>query len=413
MEFDGASVTRDEGGADAGCNVRGDFAAADAAAPGSCPATGGAPTPQDTCDSWKLLDLLVQGQMDASGIPAVAVAIVRNGEPWYASAWGRRHVGPSRPALADTPFMLASISKTITATAVLQLVEDGVFGLDDDIDDILDFAVDNPRVPGDEVITVRHLLTHTSGLIDDEAVWGGYPGEAGSLYVLGDSPISLRDFMVGYFTPGGAWYDASRNFAPDPPGSAYEYSNLATALLGYLVEAATGTPLDDHSDTRIFAPLSMSDTGWHLADFAANDVAMPYESFGGDFYEWGLYGYPDYPDGQLRASVADLARFLAAWASGGLLDGMRILDAATVAEALTIQFPAVDATQGLSWYTDTIGGRAVIGHNGGDYGVTTDMFFDPATGHGVIVLLNTDDTGARVRAMQRIEEMLFTIAEAG
>ncbi|MBM4247491.1 MAG: beta-lactamase family protein, partial [Deltaproteobacteria bacterium] len=176
----------------------------------------------------------------------------------------------------------------------------------------------------------------------------------------GDSPIALRDFMVGYFTPGGACYDATKNFTASPPGTHYLYSNLATALLGYLVEAATGTRLDDHCDARIFAPLSMADTGWHLADFAPRDVAMPYESVGGELYEWGLFGYPDYPDGQLRSSADDLARFLAAWAGAGTYDGAQILEAATVAEALSVQFPDIDPTQGLSWYYDTVGARTVV-----------------------------------------------------
>lgn len=401
----------DSGGA-TGCAVRGEFSGANSAAPANCADVGAAPVQRDSCDAFDLIDLLVNAQLEATGIPGAGVAIVRNGLPFWSKGYGERHIGPSRPVLIDTPFMLASISKTITATAALQLVEDGVFGLDDDIDSILDFAVNNPQVPGDEVMTVRHLLTHTSGLIDDEDVWGGYPGQNNSLYALGDSPIALRDFMIGYFTPGGTWYRANRNFAGTQPGASYEYSNLATALLGYLVEVASGVPFDDYCDTNIFAPLGMNDTGWHFADFNANDVAMPYESFGSQRVEWGQYGFPDYPNGQLRSSAADLARYLAAWASGGILDGQRILEEATVADALTVQFPSIDATQGLSWYYETIGSRSVVGHNGGDYGATTDMFLDPTTGNGVILLINTGDTGPRLKAMQKIEEALFAIAEA-
>jgi CubicO group peptidase (beta-lactamase class C family) len=405
-------AAQDEGAIDAGCNSKGRFRAAASPAPMACAVTAAAPQARDVCDGWQLLDLLIEGQRQATGIPGVGAAIVRAGEPLWSKGYGQRSVTPSRPVLASTPFMLASISKTIAATAVLQLVEDGALTLDQDIDTILDFSVDNPRVPGDEVITVRHLLTHTSGLADDENVWGGFPGEAGSLYTLGDSPIALRDFMVGYFTPGGAWYDPVRNFTKDAPGSGYLYSNLATALLGYLVEAATGTPLDDHSDARIFAPLGMSDSGWHLADFSPSDVAMPYESFGGEFFEWGQYGYPDYPNGQMRASATDLARYLAAWASGGTLDAATILDPATVAEALSVQVPAVDTTQGLSWYHDHYGGRDVVGHSGGDFGATTEMYLDPATGNGIVLLTNTDDTRARVKAMERIAEAMFALAEA-
>ncbi|MFT4569807.1 MAG: CubicO group peptidase (beta-lactamase class C family) [Hyphomicrobiaceae bacterium] len=402
----------DRGEATADCGVRGLFKARKAAAPGACASTAGAPVAADSCDAFELLDLLIEAQMEATGIPGLGAAVVRAGEPLWSKGYGQRQISPSRPVLTDTPFMLASISKTVTATAILQLVDDGEFGLDDDIATILDFNVDNPRVSGDEVITVRQLLTHTSGLVDDDNVWGGYPGESGSLYALGDSPIALRDFMIGYFTAGGTWYDSSLNFTANAPGTNFEYSNLATALLGYLVEAATGTSLDDHSETRIFGPLGMSASGWHLADFTAADVAMPYESFGSSRVEWGQYGFPDYPNGQMRASAQDLARYLAAWASGGILDGQRILEAATVAEALSVQQPAVESTQGLSWYYDKVGTRDVVGHNGGDYGATTDMFFDPATGHGVVVLINTGDTGARIRAMQTIEKALFAIAEA-
>jgi CubicO group peptidase (beta-lactamase class C family) len=406
------NLLADAGSIDAACNVRGRFKAGAALAPPACPDTAATPAPRDGCDAWELMDRLVEGQMEAASIPGVGVALVSNGAVVWSKGYGQRSVQPSRPALANTPFMLASISKTFTATAVLQLVQDGVFGLDDDIATILDFPVDNPRVAGNEVITVRHLLAHTSGLADDENVWGGYPGEADSLYVLGDSPIALREFVAGYYVPGGQWYDPARNFTADPPGTGYLYSNVAVALLGQLVEAATGTPLDEWCDAHIFAPLGMNDTGWHLADFATTDVAMPYETTGAGFAAYGQYGYPDYPNGQLRSSAADLGRFLAAYANGGTLDAARILDQSTVDQMLTVQFPAVDPTQGLIWYYDSIGGRTVVGHNGGDYGASTDMFFDPATGDGVVVLVNVDDSGPVVRAMSRIEEALFAIASA-
>lgn len=405
----GGDVLVDAGSSDSGCNTSGRFQAREASAPASCADTSSSPSPRDVCDGFDLLDLLVEGQMEAASIPGLGAALVSQGEVVWSKGYGLRSVSPSRPALADTPFMLASVSKTVTATAVMQLVEDGVLALDDDIDDILGFPVDNPRVPGDEVITVRHLLTHTSGLADDDFVYGGYPGEPDSLYVLGDSPIALGTFLEGYYVPGGDWYDADTNFTPNAPGTSYLYSNVATALLGHLVEASTGTPLDDWCDANIFAPLAMANTGWHLADFSASAVAMPYESFGGAFYEYGQYGYPDYPNGQLRSSAADLARYLAAYANGGALGPVRILEESTVDAMLTVQFPSVDPTQGLSWYYETIAGRDVVGHNGGDYGVTTDMFFDPATGDGAIVLVNVDDSGAVVKAMSRIEEALFRL----
>jgi len=196
------------------------------------------------------------------------------------------------------------------------------------------------------------------------------------------------------------------------PGESYDYCNVATALAGYVVETVGTQPFDDHCDAEIFAPLSMDDTGWHLADFDPDDVAMPYRNTPSGFVAYGHFGYPDYPDGQLRTSAADLGRFLAAISSGGELDGGRILEAGTVEELLTAQVPEVDATQYVYWYATTVVGRSVIGHNGGDNGVATEMYFDPETGVGVVVLANVDWGQTMEPAIEAIEERLFEVGEA-
>ena len=356
----------------------------------------------DTADVWSGVDAFIAAEMENAHIPGLAAAVTRPGEVVWTGAYGWANVADQAPATTDTPFMLASVSKTVTGAAVMQLWEDGEFVLDTPIDDLLPFAVDNPRTE-DELIAVRHLVTHTSALRDN---WGNMP------YASGDSPIALGDFLEGYFVPGGQWYDDTANFYDYLPGEVYNYGNVATALAGYLPEATTGIPLDDQCDADIFAPLGMDHTGWHLADFDEAEVAMPYAWNGNQYMPYGHFGYPDYPDGQLRTSVDDLAAFLAAISGGGELDGARILDSTTVDEMLAPQIPDVDPTQFVLWYQTTIGGRTVVGHNGGDQGVGTEMYFSPDSGIGVIVLMNVDWSFLNGTAIEAIEERLFETAEA-
>jgi len=356
----------------------------------------------DAEDAWAGVDELVAEHAEEAKIIGLAAAVTRPGEVLWLGTYGLAHVQDGRAVTVDTPFMLASASKTVTATAVMQLWEDGALAFDDAVNDIVPFALDNPRVEG-ETIAVRHLVTHTSGIRDN---WGLMP------YSEGDSPYGLGEFLEGYLVDGGSWYDATANFTTAMPGAAWEYGNVATALAGYLVEASTGTAFDDHCDDQIFAPLQMENTGWHLADFDEDELAMPYEVSGNQQFPYGHYGYPDYPDGQLRTSIHDLARFLAAVTADGELEGSRILEEATAQQMFEALEPGADPVQYVFWYGETIAGRSVIGHNGGDNGVATEMFFDPATGIGVIVLMNVDWTTPVEAACAAIQELLFERGEA-
>lgn len=356
----------------------------------------------DTQDAWTGVDEFIAEQAEEARIIGLAAAVTRPGEVLWLGSYGMANVQEEREVTVDTPFMLASASKTVTATAVMQLWEDGELSFDDLVDPILPFPLDNPRVEG-EAIAVRHLVTHTSGIRDN---WDLMP------YDDGDSPYGLGEFLEGYLVEGGTWYDATANFTTAMPGAQWEYGNVATALAGYLVEATTGTPFDDHCDAGIFAPLQMENTGWHLADFDVDELAMPYQVSGNQQFPYGHYGYPDYPDGQLRTSVFDLARFLAAVTADGELDGSRILAADTTEQMFVALEPAADPVQYVFWYGDTIAGRSVIGHNGGDNGVATEMFFDPSTGIGVIVLMNVDWTVPVMTACAEIQELLFERGEA-
>ena len=136
-------------------------------------------------------------------------------------------------------------------------------------------------------------------------------------------------------------------------------------------------PFDAWCDERIFAPLAMHRTSWHLAGLDRSQIAMPYRYRAGRFVPYGQYGYPDYPDGQLRTSVRQLAHHLLAFMGGGEYAGTRILQSDTVDEMRRVQFPGVAHGQGLIWYRFALRGMRLMGHNGGDDGVATQMYFRP------------------------------------
>lgn len=286
----------------------------------------------------------------------------------------------------------------------MRVWETGGLDLDEDVSTYLPFSVVHPDYPATPM-TARMLLTHTSAIKDNWRVLD-------SLYVHGDSPIPLEQFLKDYLTPDGAYYDPGANFQTQAPGAVYQYSNVGVSLAALLVEAISGTAFDQYCRQFIFEPLGMSRTSWHLAGLDKNAIAMPYGylRLAQRYYPYGFYGYPDYPDGALRTTVMDLARFLTAVIQFGSSGETRILKPETVAEMRRVQFPSLAPDQGLVWYYKELSGWTLLGHNGGDRGVATEMFFRPADGVGVILLMNGSWSRKSTPIME-IETRLFQEAD--
>ncbi|MBM3986217.1 MAG: beta-lactamase family protein, partial [Planctomycetes bacterium] len=246
-------------------------------------------------------------------------------------------------------------------------------------------------------ITLRMLLTHTSGLRDN---WGVMP------YYPGDPTYPLADYLHDYLVPGGALYDPAKNFGASAPGTAFAYCNNALALAGLVVQHVTGTPFAARCESRLFGPLGMDETAWFLADLDPAHVAMPCAWNGSGWTAYGHFGFADFPSGQLRTSPGQLARFLAMVMAGGQHGGATILAPGSAAALTTPQVPAIDPSQGLVWYSWQLGGRTLWGHNGGDLGVSTEMWFDPGSGIGVVALTNGE------AYVGPVVDALFDFAEA-
>ncbi len=355
------------------------------------------------------IDAWIRAKMERDHIPGVGVAIVdRHGVVWE-SAYGWADIPGRRPYTLDTLQNVASISKTFTTTAILQLRDQGLLSLDDDVSDHLPFALRNPSYP-DVPITIRHLMTHVSSLRDGTAY--------SRVYACGDPKITLGVWLQAYFTPGGVYYDRDENWETWGPGDRWRYCNVTYGVLGYLVERASGMPFPEFCRRQIFLRLGLEDTAWLLADIDRQRHVVPYTWFddgrprgpawGGmelgvirdegvapDLVAGGYrancaYNHPNYPDGFLRTSVRQLERYLQAYLNGGILDGARILAESTVNEMLTPQLTNEGRAQGLTWYAHRHNGAWAWGHGGSDPGVNNDIRMLPEEGLGVIVLTNTN-----------------------
>jgi CubicO group peptidase (beta-lactamase class C family) len=348
------------------------------------------------------LDQFIAAQMTASHAPGLSAVIVKAGQIAWRGAYGFRDAAATSPVTSDTLFELASVSKTILSVAAMQLEEQGKLSLDGDINAALPFAVRNPGFPT-QAISAHMLLGHVSSIADN------WPIIEMHSVTDGDAPISLLDWFTGYFTPGGAYYSKTANFSKVAPGSAFDYSNQGSALVALIVERISATPFDQYCKQHIFEPLGMSESSYRLADLDRTHIAIPQRWDGTAYQELGHHGFPDYPVGSLRTSAPQLARFLLMFMNGGEYQGVRVLRADTVMKMQTPQYPALEPAIGIIWFSFAQGADVWVGHEGGDPGVSTLMYFRPRDRVGVIVLSNGDP---ETSAVPKIADRLFAEADA-
>jgi CubicO group peptidase (beta-lactamase class C family) len=360
----------------------------------------------------------VRSCMASKHIPGLSLAVIDDGQLVYTGGFGWANLQKHRPMNAYTLINIASVTKTITCTAVMQLWERGKFELDDDVSKYLPFGLRNPAYP-DRAVTIRQLLVHTSSIADGP--------HYSTSYVCGDSPTALESWLRAELTIDGGDDSARRNFHPWPPGTRAAYSNIGYGVLGLLVQRLSGVSYADYVAKHIFEPVRMTESRFFLKGLDFDKHAVPYNYVEGtDFSKiplrdpaWiapadgegtqvphCLYSFVTLSDGLVRTSARELARFLLVYVSGGLLDNERILRSETVAQILSDQKVndpgAGDRRQGLTW--SEFPGE-IWGHTGGDPGVSTSMMFRPRDRRGVVVLTNSDDGESVV---QEVTELIFS-----
>lgn len=363
----------------------------------------------DEGDAGNVDDVVRQKMADA-GIVGAGAAIIVDHEIVWSQGYGLADRASGRAFTTDTVMNIGSISKTVLGAAMMRAVASGVLSLDADINTYLPFRVVNPHQPS-ATITLRHLATHTSGITDR---WAAY---AGTYHYGGDSPEPLGTFLERYLVPGGTLY-AAENFVQAAPGRRREYSNIGAGLAGYIVERATGVPLNVYTREHIFTPLGMTRTGWFLSEIDRANHSTLYVAQNGLTIPIPLYGGTTYPDGGVRTSVADLAKFFAALLHGGTHRGVRILDAEAAKQMVRFQFtdanrpenlPASAGNSGLFWRTKFNGRR--VGHGGSDPGLHTEMLADLGHEIGVVLFVNTSLSGDEQEAVSVIFDAVWKHAE--
>ncbi|WP_235654547.1 serine hydrolase domain-containing protein [Sphingobium yanoikuyae] len=355
------------------------------------------------------LDTFLKVQMKSGGIPGLAVGLARSGQVLLARGYGYADMASRRPVTVDSMFHIASITKTVIATGIMMLAEEGRISLDEPVNRHLDFPVVHPAAPQD-AITARHLLTHMSGISDATYYDVDFrtPGK--------DSPLGLGEFLRSYLVPGGSHYTPSGSYAKAAPGQTYNYCNVGYGLLGYLGGRIAGMDFRTYLQRRLFAPLGMKRLSWTLADVPPRLRVIPYDESEGHLSPVEPVGFPDWSAGMLRASISGFMPFLAASANRGAAGRARMLRAPAMAQMLEMHQPPGLPTwltgQGLGWMQSDEGGVSRINHWGGDPGVFTAAYIDPASMAGVAIFTNTSATAASRAAIRAIASHLLDHARS-
>lgn len=344
-------------------------------------------------------------RMKQSGIPGLAVGIAHRGRLLSARGYGMADIAAGRPVTARTMFHIASITKTITAAAIMMLVDQGRIALDEPVAPHLDFKLAGPR--SDEM-SFRHLLMHTSGISDAHYYEVDFrePGR--------DSDMALDKFVRDYLAPGGEQY-RPENLAR-APGELWDYSNVGYALLGLLANRVTGQDMREFTRAHLFEPLGLKDISWTIKGTPEARRAIPYDMTDGKYEPVELVGFPDWPAGMIRASVADLTLLMASISNKGSGRGSHPIQPASIAEMFEIQKPAGLAEwltgQGLGWQQSRLEGIPRVNHWGGDPGVFTMAYVDPETEAVVVLLSNASTTAETRQALTEIAALSLSVASA-
>jgi CubicO group peptidase (beta-lactamase class C family) len=320
-------------------------------------------------DLEAFLDALLPAQLVNRDIAGAVVAVVKDGQVLLAKGYGYADFAAKVPVDADkTLFRPGSIAKLFTATAVMQLVEQGKLDLDRDVNDYLDFAI--PKTYA-EPVTLRRILTHTAGF--EDAVKNLFVPSAREMR-------PLRDYLIAAMP--------QRIFRP---GTVPSYSNWALTLAGYIVERTSGEPFEKYIEAHILDPLHMTRSSF------AQPLPPTLESLMSQGYLAAAQGPGKFefvlasPAGALSATATDMTRFMLAFLAEGTLDGATILKPETVRAMQARQFevhPALHA-MGLIFIDYSMNGHRIVGHGGDSIYFHSDMILMPDAQVGLFISYNS------------------------
>ena len=320
-----------------------------------------------------VLSAAVERERADKELAAVSIALVDGDEVVWAAGFGPRDASGEVPATAATVYRVGSVSKLFTDIAIMQQVEAGRMDLDAPVRSYLpNFAPDNRS---GTPITLRHLMSHRSGLIREPPA-GNYFDDGGT--DLAATVASLNGTPLVY-----------------EPGARAKYSNAGIAVVGHALEAVRGEPFADHLRREVLEPLGMTASSFTPGPDIAGNLAHAW-MWG---FDRGLFDAPTFelgmaPAGSMYSTVLDLARFMSAMFRRGEGVNGRVLGAEALESMWEPQFveEGTRTGYGLGFSVQERFGERWLGHGGAIYGFSTQLAFLPDAGLGVVVASAVDGT---------------------
>lgn len=326
------------------------------------------------------IDAFVSQQMQRHGLPGMALALVDGDQVIFMKGYGKADQ-TGRPITPQTSFLLASVSKPITASAIMQMIETGKVELDAPVQRYVpEFRVADPGASGQ--ITVRHLLLHTSGI-----------------------PITACDTRANASTLAEYVAELQTVTLDAPPGTRYAYCSGNYNVLGRIIEKISGQSFASYMQQHVFTPLEMQHSFTSEQEAQKAGMAQGYQ------WVFGLlapthhrYDPAQLPSGFMISSAEDMSHFLIAQLNEGRYAGTHFLSANST---ITMQTPGVergaDGGYGLGWIISPIGDAPAVWHDGIGYNTYTLLLMQPETRRGVVLLSNAFGLVAYESAYRELE----------
>jgi len=313
-------------------------------------------------------------------VVGLSVAVVKDNKIIYTNSFGSSDLETGAPLTNKNIFRIASISKSFSATSIMQLIEAGKLDLDEDVSNLVGFPIRHPKYP-ETVITLRLLMSHLSSINDSE----GY-------------------FSLDYINPSKNpnWQKCYNDYEP---GKGYQYCNLNFNMIGTIIERTSGERFDQYVKHHILDPLGLYggycvdsldksrfatiyDYNVDSAKFIMSPNAYAARSEEIANYTMG-YSTPIFsPTGGMKISATDLAKYMTMHMNYGTYKDGRII---TKKSSKLMQTPlSVEENYGFALENTTkmVDGIPLVGHTGSAYGLFSAMFFDPKKKYGIVVISN-------------------------
>jgi len=322
-------------------------------------------TPLTSDPDFAEIDAFVRGEIADSRIPGMALAIVHDGAVVHVAGYGSTSQD-GRAVTAQTPFVIGSVSKSFTSLAVMQLVDARKVDLDAPVRRYLpEFRIDD--VSASERITVRHLLTHASGI----STAAGTSGLAGPVTTLAAQVANLASVR-----PIAA------------PGASIAYSNANYLVLGRLIEVVSGLSYAEYMRTKVFVPLDMRHTTMSLEQAQSDGLSAAHQLYFGYPIERAPFFRPDFaPAGWIVSTAEDMGHYLVAQLNGASIVSAASLDAM---HRGSVDYPGPAPQQyGFGWIEGPRNGvPSAVWHDGSSYDMHSMVEIVPDRGWAVALLTN-------------------------